>query len=523
MAKEGINIPVGIDTRGLQTGIEQAATILKDGGQKMADAVAATGEKSATGLKSLQQAYRATYKDAQLLAQMQGTNSAAFQEAAKKAAEYKDTLEDVQDAIKAASPEQRWKVVGQAIQGAAQVAQGFVGTMELIGVETKDAEKAIAQMMALQGISNAIGGIFQLKDAFVALNAATQASVIGIGLMAAAWVVYNLSTEDATAANKRFAESAKAIQEAEDKVQDTIYETSKLRIKAMKDGPEKERAIAESNYKHELFLLNRSLERKEIAEMTYQMRSGYLYQIYQNELTKIQQKGETQRSKPKKSNVKADFNTKEFRDGVEFGVSDISIAESDLSGLNSELDSTIGKYNDLANSIGNTAIIHEQAMDKIKIATIDLEVLIENALISTFDLLGETLANIFSGTVKSTTLIQSIGEILANFMRALGTAMIAAGVASDAFKVLFATGVPAIVAGGALIAGASLVSSLMKSGPGGSASSGGGSSYSTSSMGSGGYYGNNYQPDPIQVGGIVRGSDLQIVLINTNNQTRRIR
>jgi hypothetical protein len=101
--------------------------------------------------------------------------------------------------------------------------------------------------------------------------------------------------------------------------------------------------------------------------------------------------------------------------------------------------------------------------------------------------------------------------------------MITAGVASEAFKVLFATGLPAIAAGGALLAAAGVVGGLLQSTTsGGSVNRGMSGSYS-GGYGGGGYMGQNYSPESIQVGGIVRGSDLQIVLLNANNQTRRIR
>jgi len=176
--KDGINIPVGVDTRPLQSGMEQAAAIVQSGGDQMAAAITSTSTKSSTSLKSLQQAYRATYKDAQLLAQQQGANSQAFQEAATAAAKYKDELEDVQDAIKAASPEQKWKLVGSVIQGAVDIAQGFVGVMSLIGIESNTAEKAIQAMMSLSAISGAISGVFQLADSYKALSASIGTATI---------------------------------------------------------------------------------------------------------------------------------------------------------------------------------------------------------------------------------------------------------------------------------------------------------------------------------------------------------
>lgn len=516
----GINVPIGASTKDLKTDLDNAVSILKDGGQKMSDAVAQTGAKSSEGLKSLQQAYRATYKDAQLLAQMQGTSSAAFQEAAKKAAEYKDTLEDVQDAIKAASPEQRWKVVGQAIQGAAQVAQGFVGTMELIGVETKDAEKAIAQMMALQGISNAISGIFQLKDAFVALNAATQASVIGIGLMAAAWVVYNLSTEDAAAANKKFADSAKAIEEAELKIQNIMRETQSLRVKAMKDGKEKELAQAELAYKNDLDALTKAYQDRTISQMTYQQRSNYLFQAYQNQLTNIQKKGEEDRAqkiwtkKPIEIKNTRLGSSKDAEGGFQSAMSNIiqgstdegwaKINAANLKGMatwEENFDGFIGKVDEVSKEI-------ELKMRDLAMPMIDAIDSMVNAAMSGGDI-GRALAS---------SLLSSMGD----FMKKWGAQLILVGLGAETLKLSLASlnGIPAIAAGAALVAAGSVATNMAKNFAQNQSTSSGG--YSGGSYG-GGYMGQNYSPESIQVGGIVRGSDLQIVLVNANNQTRRVR
>ena len=194
MAKR-INAEIGADISGLQAGLKAAANSMEQAGNQMATAAESVNSKTEKSVKSLQQAYRATYKDAQLLAQQQGTNSDAFREAARAAAAYKDELEDVQDAIKAASSEQRWKLVGGAIGAAVDVAQGMVGVMTLIGLESANAEKAIAAMLALQGISSAITGIITLKDAFTALNtqiiatSATMTMTLGTVAKIAAGVV----------------------------------------------------------------------------------------------------------------------------------------------------------------------------------------------------------------------------------------------------------------------------------------------------------------------------------------------
>ena len=173
-----ISTTFSADVKDLKKGVSDAVTTIVEGGKTMATASEASTQKVVSGQKSLQQAYRATYKDAQILAIQQGTNSQAFQEAARKAAEYKDRLEDVQDAMKAASGEQRWKLVASGMSGAIDVANGLVGVMSLLGVETNSAQKAIQVMMSLQAISGAIQGVIALSEAYTALAIVVSSTVV---------------------------------------------------------------------------------------------------------------------------------------------------------------------------------------------------------------------------------------------------------------------------------------------------------------------------------------------------------
>ena len=522
--KDGINIPVGVDTRPLQTGMEQAASIVQTGGEQMAAAVTSTSQKSSNGLKSLQQAYRATYKDAQILAQQQGVNSQAFQEAAKAAANYKDELEDVQDAIKAASPEQRWKVVGQAIQGAAQVAQGFVGTMNLIGIETKDAEKAIAQMMALQGISDAISGVFQLKDAFVALNTATQTSIIGIAAIAAAWLVYNATAEDTVDVNNRIAESTKAIQDAEDKVVGIVYETSKLRVAAMKDGKQKELAEAELSYKRELALLNDKNDKGLIADFTYLERKKLLWQTYQNSITKIEEKSIKDREKNARQPSQG-FNqleTKSTNLGDLMGLAGGALQNKVQSSLdnfwiniNASNLKGIGEFNaNFSGLITKTQEIGAQ----ITLTMQQVAVGISNAI-------GSMVNAAMTGSDVGKALVASLLGSMGAFMTQWGAELILVGIGAEALKASLKSlnGVAAIAAGVALVAAGSVASSTASA----MASSGGSYSGGSSSFG-GNAFGGSFMPrfegtQFLMLDGKVRGQDLVIATSNTNRDNRRVR
>jgi len=107
----------------------------------------------------------------------------------------------------------------------------------------------------------------------------------------------------------------------------------------------------------------------------------------------------------------------------------------------------------------------------------DVNKMIESTAEQSFAALGEMIGGLLTGQVDaSATFFDQILNITAGFLDTFGKALIAAGVASEAFKKIALTGLPAIAAGVALIATAGIVRNVMKSGlsSGGSTSSGGG-------------------------------------------------
>ena len=75
---------------------------------------------------------------------------------------------------------------------------------------------------------------------------------------------------------------------------------------------------------------------------------------------------------------------------------------------------------------------------------------------------------------------KSIGGVIADFMSSLGKALIATGIASEAFKITLKNPYAAIAAGAALVALSSVVASKLQAGPSG------GASYASTSTSSGG-------------------------------------
>ena len=191
MSDKMINIGASFDSSGIKTGTAEAAKAIQDAGGKLSQVTDDIQTKTAPAFKNLQQAYRQTAKDAQVLAMTQGTSSAAFIEAAQRAADFKDQLDDVNDVVQAFHPEQRFKVAGDAISGMAGVMQGAVGAMQLFGVESENTQKTIATLMSLQGIAGMGQSLEQAKGAFNALAVVINTNVIPALASMQAWILAN--------------------------------------------------------------------------------------------------------------------------------------------------------------------------------------------------------------------------------------------------------------------------------------------------------------------------------------------
>jgi len=93
---------------------------------------------------------------------------------------------------------------------------------------------------------------------------------------------------------------------------------------------------------------------------------------------------------------------------------------------------------------------------------INMSSIITGALIGAFTMFGNTISDILTGDAGAQQFFTGIIMVVADFLTALGQAMIAAGVASIAFKDLFVSGIGAVIAGGALIATAAVVRGLLQ-------------------------------------------------------------
>lgn len=151
--------------------------------------------------KSLKQQLREATAEVAQMAEKYGETSKETVQAAKRAAELKDRIEDANDAIMAFKGEGAFLATGKALQS---VASGFAaaqGAMGLFGSESENVEKAILKVQSamalaqgLEGLEDAGRAFTQLKtvavNAFNAIKGAIGATGIGALVIALGAVYY---------------------------------------------------------------------------------------------------------------------------------------------------------------------------------------------------------------------------------------------------------------------------------------------------------------------------------------------
>ena len=240
MADKNINIGVGADVSGLKTGMNDAAKIVQDAGNKMQTAAKDATTKTEQSFSNLRQAYRATARDAYEIALSQGTNSAAFLEASQKAGKFKDELDLVNTKIKAFSSDT--PVLTSALGVGQGLAGGFaaaLGAMALFGGTSKEVEQALLKVQGAMALTQGLQAVGQIGDAMstFALTINTKvlpalmtmkgamiatgigAFAIAVGFLAGKFIEVKEKNDAATAAEKRYKdETALAKKAVDDKV-----------------------------------------------------------------------------------------------------------------------------------------------------------------------------------------------------------------------------------------------------------------------------------------------------------------
>lgn len=146
-------------------------------------------------VKSLKTQYREAIQEVQRLADTYGNTSKEAAEAAKRAAELKDRIEESKSLTDAFNPDAKFNALSGSIGGVLNGFQAYEGALGLIGSESEDLQKILLKVQSAMALSQGIQGALEAKDAFVNLGAVvknafsgmTKASklfaVTGIGLL----------------------------------------------------------------------------------------------------------------------------------------------------------------------------------------------------------------------------------------------------------------------------------------------------------------------------------------------------
>ena len=153
--------------------------------------------KGTESVKSLKAQIREATNEATALAQKFGEFSPEAVNAAKRVAELKDQMDDLNEKIQALHPD-KFNRINTIAQGVANGFQAAQGAMALFGAESEDTQKALLKVQGAMALAQGLEGLDaagkQLKTlgqvavaSFRAMSAASKAFLIGgIGLLIAA-------------------------------------------------------------------------------------------------------------------------------------------------------------------------------------------------------------------------------------------------------------------------------------------------------------------------------------------------
>jgi hypothetical protein len=128
--------------------------------------------------KTLKQQYKEAVQEVQKLAQAFGETSVEVQNAAKRAAELKDQIEDVNDAIQAQKGEGAFIALGKSLSSVASGFSAVEGAMGLVGAESEDVQKAMLRVQSAMALAQGLEGLEDAGRAFKQLGAVVKSTTV---------------------------------------------------------------------------------------------------------------------------------------------------------------------------------------------------------------------------------------------------------------------------------------------------------------------------------------------------------
>lgn len=133
-----------------------------------------------TNLGSLRSQLREAQAQVAALSDQFGVTSREAAQAAKRAAELKDRIEDAKNLTDAFNPDAKFNALSRSIGGALNGFQAFEGALGLLGVESESLQKSLLRVQSAMALSQGLQGVLEAKDSFVQLGAVAKNALSGI-------------------------------------------------------------------------------------------------------------------------------------------------------------------------------------------------------------------------------------------------------------------------------------------------------------------------------------------------------
>jgi len=154
--------------------------------------------------KTLKQQYKEAVTELQNVAAAYGETSTEAAQAAKKAAELKDQIEDTNDLIQSYKGEGAFIAMGKAMTAVSSGFSAIEGGLALVGVESESVQKTLLKVQSAMALAQGLEGLEDAGRAFKNLSGVIKETAVAQKLLAGVQTVYNFAVGATSGALKIF-------------------------------------------------------------------------------------------------------------------------------------------------------------------------------------------------------------------------------------------------------------------------------------------------------------------------------
>jgi len=129
-----------------------------------------------TNLGSLRTQLKKAQAEVAILSEKFGATSTEAANAARKAAELKDRIQDAKALTDAFNPDAKFNALSTSIGGVLNGFQAFEGALGVMGVESEDLQKTLLKVQSAMALSQGLQGVMEAKDSFIQLGSVVKNS-----------------------------------------------------------------------------------------------------------------------------------------------------------------------------------------------------------------------------------------------------------------------------------------------------------------------------------------------------------